>query len=308
VTSETPAERMPATVREWTDILARIRFGTVKVGTRAITGARIKLVAARLADYADSDGTRVRPGLARLSLDVEIDYRTAKASVAYLRSIGLLHLVRAGSRNGADEYRLSLPVDLLERDDLEVWSPSRQRLEIERLSDTHRRTSRSPRGGPGSGVSQGHPAPVNDTARQGHPAPVLGSYPQARRGQGAPVKAPEDAPKTGAGGTSRPTKTGAGQAARQGQAAPATDQDLSTTTTDHSGEDFSETVTTPGAPGPATNPESPPRPQRCNHGLPGGLRPDGKPTCALCRVGAPPTATPHDRLADVIQLEPRRTA
>lgn len=299
---------MSATVREWTDILARIRFGTVKVGTRAITGARIKLVAARLADYADSDGTRVRPGLARLCLDVEIDYRTAKASVAYLRAIGLLHLVRTGGRNGADEYRLSLPVDLLERDDLEVWSPSRQRMEIERLSDSHRRAPRSPRGGPGTPVSQGHPAPVNDPESQGQRAPVVPVDNSLSQGQGAPVKASVAAPITGAGGTSRPPITGAGQAASQGQAAPATDQDLSTTTTDHSGEDVSETVTTPGALGPATNPESSPLPSRCPHGLPGGRRSDGKPSCALCRVGAPPTVPPHDRLADVIQLEPRRTA
>ena len=53
MTDQHAAELMPATVREWTDILARVRFGKVKVAGKTLTGATIKGVAARLASYAD---------------------------------------------------------------------------------------------------------------------------------------------------------------------------------------------------------------------------------------------------------------
>lgn len=126
-----------ASVREWTDILVRIRFGTVKYAGRNVTGARIKAVAGRLADYADSNGSRVRPGLSRLAVDLEMDYRTVKASVAILRGLGLLKLVRSGRKAGhADEYRLAIPVDLLEH--VEVWSPAKQTLEVDRVRDANR--------------------------------------------------------------------------------------------------------------------------------------------------------------------------
>lgn len=277
-------ELMPATVREWTDILARVRFGKVGVGRRNITGATIKLVASRLADYADSNGTRVRPGLARLALDVEIDYRTAKAAVAHLRGIGLLGLVRAGGRNGADEFRLTLPVDLLDREDLEVWSPTKQRLEIERLSDAHRRLPRGPRRGPDDDEPQGHGAPVKEPGSQGH---------------GAPDKAAKSAPITGAGGPSSESITGAGGHASQGHGAPATDQDLDTTTTDHADGDLRTAVTLPRASAPA-----PKTPKRCpDHRIQLKPRTDGLAPCPLCRAGAPPTP---DALADVIPLDSRR--
>src|SRR5690606_41562381 len=52
---------------------------------------------------------------------------------------GLLRLVRPGARPGhADEYQLTIPADLLDRDDIEVWSPARQRLEIERVREQTR--------------------------------------------------------------------------------------------------------------------------------------------------------------------------
>lgn len=89
-----------ATVREWTEVLARVRFGTVKVAGRNIAGSRIKLVAARLADYADSDGSRVRPGLPRIAVDCEVDYSSAKRCVQHLVRLGLLRLVRPGARLG----------------------------------------------------------------------------------------------------------------------------------------------------------------------------------------------------------------
>src|SRR5690606_37306286 len=111
-----------ATVREWSDLLARIRFGTVKVAGKTVRGATIKAVGYRAANYADSDGSRVRPGLPRLAVDLEIDHGTAKRAMQVLVRTGLLRLVRPGARPGhADEYQLTIPADLLDRDDIEVW-------------------------------------------------------------------------------------------------------------------------------------------------------------------------------------------
>jgi hypothetical protein len=286
---------MPANFRDWVEILARIRFGKVTIAGKTYRGAIVKAIAGRLACYADHDGTRVRPGIVRLAVDEEVTYRTARDVVAYLRQIGLLHLVRSGGRLRADEFRLSLPVDLLERDDLEVWSPTRQRREIELAQEAHRGGRKPPGGG-------GVHAPTDS---------LIADEP-------ASVHAPEDSaigPETASiaesvGTTKNAIAESVGTPLLSPEGHP-TDQDRYTTTTDHSGEDVSATVTTPGPRRPATKPDSSPRPQRCDHGLPGGLRADGKPTCALCRVAENRSHPPPPRpghLADVIPLEPRRTA
>jgi hypothetical protein len=307
VSTEPPAERMPASVREWTDILARIRFGTVKIAGKNVTGPRIKLVAGRLANYADGDGTRVRPGIARLSVDLEMDYRIVGSIVAHLRRLGLLGLVRPGGGAKADEYRLTLPVDLLDRDDLEVWSPGRQTLEIERVRRDKRGARKVAEGSPEGPDGDPTHVPQGDASDDGAHVPEGDlSAPQV-----PPTHVPQgDASLGDARPTGRPEiadarPTGSRTHVPQGQA---TFQDLDTRTTHHSGEDVAVTVTAPGATGSTAKTDSSPRPQQCYHGLPGGLRSDGKPTCALCRVGAPPTIPPRNRLADVIQLTPRRTA
>jgi hypothetical protein len=313
MTDSSTTEQMPATVREWTDILARIRFGKVKAGGRTITGATIKLVAGRLADYADSDGTRVRPGVARVAVDLELDYRTARLAVAHLRSLGLLGRVRAGGRRGADTYRLTLPVDLLDRDDVTVWSPTQHRAEIDRLSNAHRRLARTPDAGPDDDGSQGPQGPVKDAESLGPQGPVKPVDNSRSLGPQGPVEAAPDAPMTGPSGTPKSSMTGPTGPTSLGPVGPATDQDLYTTTTDHPDGDPRTAVTGPRATGPATNPESPPRPKRCQHGLSGRLRGDGRPECALCRVAEnrpavyrPPPAGDH--LAPVIQLHTREAS
>lgn len=126
-----------ASVREWTDILARVRFGTVKVSGKNITSSRIKAVAGRMANYADSDGSRVRPGIARLAVDLEIGYDTASRAVQHLARLGLLKLVKAGARPGhADVYQLAIPADLLDR--VEVLTPAQHELEMEKVRDDNR--------------------------------------------------------------------------------------------------------------------------------------------------------------------------
>lgn len=294
------AELMPATVREWTDILARIRFGTVRVAGKGMAGARIKLVAARLADYADSNGSRIHPGLARLAVDLETDYRSVRAAVVHLRAVGLLQVVRAGKGVKADEYRLTLPVDLLERDDVEMWSPTRHANEVERVRAANRGRYRPSPNGPRGSDLPGPQGPAEDGHMQGPQGPADES------------DTPISAGATGAD-ISRPA--GATGADMQGPQGPATDQrPIHNYDRPADEEDVRTAVTGPRARRPDPNPAPPTRPRRCAHGLSGALRPDRQPVCALCRVEAAQTPEPDpappdgERLAAVIQLPTREAS
>jgi hypothetical protein len=102
----------PVTLRQWTDVLRRARLGRT-----------VKAVALTLATYADNDGTRVFPGVARLAVDCELTYNVVQGALAKLRAAGLIVVVRRGSRRGhADEYRLILAADVLDR--VEVLTPT----------------------------------------------------------------------------------------------------------------------------------------------------------------------------------------
>jgi hypothetical protein len=252
-------DRIPVTVREWTDILARIRFGTVAIAGKTYSAARIKLVAHRLANYADTDGTRIHPGIARLAVDLEIEYRTVRDTLAHLRRLGLLHLVRPATRRGhADEYRLTLPLDLLDRDDLEVWTPTRHAQHTQKVRETHRGTSRTPTCTPGPQ----DPAPT--PADAGTPGPQ------------DPAASPEPPVAATSTRTTKSRCAGSSRTTTQGPQAPTTYQDHNTTPTDQPTPRLCATVTVSRA---NTTP-----PGRCIHGLTAERRTDGRPACALCRI------------------------
>lgn len=82
----------------------------------------VKLVAATVAQYADLDGRQVRPGRERLAEETGYSLKQVDRHLATLREVGLIVRTRSGSANGrralADEYRLALPEDILERVDL----------------------------------------------------------------------------------------------------------------------------------------------------------------------------------------------
>lgn len=86
---------------------------------RCRLGASTKLVAAVLADYANPDGTRIRPGNERLVAVTELSDKTVRKALDRLRDLGLIDRVFEGSKMGrrglADEYRLALPDDLMDR-------------------------------------------------------------------------------------------------------------------------------------------------------------------------------------------------
>ncbi|MBO3744030.1 hypothetical protein [Actinoplanes flavus] len=102
------------------------------------------------------------PGIARLSVDLEIEYRTVRDVVALLRRLGLIRLVAAGAGRGrADEYRLTLPADLLDRDDLQVWTPAQQTHHTRQVSDCHRgRPRTSPHAPAGCAAAHGPQDPA----------------------------------------------------------------------------------------------------------------------------------------------------
>lgn len=98
----TPTDRF-----EWERLVRRVRLGS-----------STKLVAAVLATYADPDGSRIRPGVERLTNVTGLSERSIKYALKKLRDMGLIQQVRRGGRTGdgrayATIYRLTIPADYL---------------------------------------------------------------------------------------------------------------------------------------------------------------------------------------------------
>ncbi|WP_431976162.1 hypothetical protein [Micromonospora haikouensis] len=300
-------------VHTWTELVSRIRFGTQKALGKSVSGARIHAVAERLARYAThKTGRDVRPGLARVAVDMEMDYRTVKAAVAVLVRLKLLHLVAEGERRGdADEWQLTIPEDLLDREDVDVWSPARHRLEVDRCRAKVR----------GKYVPRpdlrGPDGPQTDTSAGATEAAEEPSAGAARAADN-----PDDATSAGATRAAEPSSAGATRANLRPYRPlpPSSDHVGNYDLANH--EDVRTAVTGPRASGvdepdsaieettgPPPAPPALPRPIGCpDHGraFAGGRRPDGRPACPLCRRGAPPSAPPSD--ATVIPFPTNRTA
>lgn len=196
-----------ATVREWTDVVRRARLGR-----------STKTVAFALATYADADGSRVFPGIARLSIDAECSYQTAKRAMARLREIGLIALVRAATRRGqADEYRLALPEDLLDK--VEVMTPLDVQRTVEKIRAANRQRPPVPNPDPGTGgrVTRADPParvtpspvqPVDNSSPRGTASPVPPVDNSVARVTSSPVQPDTDHPSTGDGVTPNSPSTG----------------------------------------------------------------------------------------------------
>lgn len=272
------------TVRQWTDLVRRCRLGRT-----------VKAAAFALGTYADFDtGRRVRPGIARLAVDAELHYSTAKAAVARLREVGLITLVRRGRARGhADEYRLTIGPALL--DHIEVLTPAAVTAATERMrAGRRRRTGADDPDGPGGGQSV-RPArpPVDNAVRPAATAVRPVDNPDVR-----PARPAVPAEVTGectAGRTVVTDECTAGRAVsvRPAPTPPTSHRPTTTPTSqlpiavdrDHqaAGEDVDENrdsrVVEQAGP-----PDAPaPLPDRCPHGLRARRRPDGSSSCALCR-------------------------
>jgi hypothetical protein len=116
----------PITLRQWVDVMRRARLGRTT-----------KAVALMLATYADNDGTRVFPGVARLSVDCELTYNVVQGALKALRDAGLIQVVRRAARRGrADEYCLILAPDVLDR--VDVLTPAQVGTAAVALADRRR--------------------------------------------------------------------------------------------------------------------------------------------------------------------------
>lgn len=102
------------------------RYEWERLVRRARLPKPVKLLALVLATYADPDGSRVRPGIPVLASVTGDSERNVGRLLRHLvDDLGLLRQVaRGGGRGGkgrASVYRLTIPVDLLDR--LEMLSP-----------------------------------------------------------------------------------------------------------------------------------------------------------------------------------------
>jgi hypothetical protein len=82
-------------------------FGVVR---RARLDLKRKNVALVIGSYANTDGTSVKCGVARLAADCEMGFSTARRYLAWMRDAGLIELVKVGNRKSkrSDEYRLTV--------------------------------------------------------------------------------------------------------------------------------------------------------------------------------------------------------
>lgn len=270
------------TVNAWVDVVRRARLGRT-----------VKAVGLMLATYADPDGTRVHPGLARLSVDCELSYNVVKDAVAKLRAGGLLKLVRAATPHyRADEYRLVLHPDLLER--VEVLSPAAHLLEVERLREARRGVYRPAPDEPDS-PDQGNLQPAawaaenTDTGRL-QPTPMAAENTDtARLRPTAWAAEPASAGRPAAHGVNAETEPAAhGVLDLQPTPLPPTHQGPSTSTTHQPDDEIRTDVAVSRARAPDEDPI--PSSAKCvPHGLAGGTRDDGQPACPVCRGLAKPS-------------------
>lgn len=250
------------------------RYDWERIVRRAIMPIRLKLVALVLATYADADGTRVRPGadvLAAVTGQGESTVR--KQLTELLTDYGLLRLVsRGGGRGGrgkTSEYRLVLPVDLLER--VELLPPG----------DVARRASLSvvPDDSPlAIGSGQSEDSPLAQGSAQSGTRPVDNSdSPLAMQSAQSNVDDSND--RSGNTVSDGLTARKSRLSAMQSERLPAT---TPTTTDQQPGSDPTQLTT-------ARKPIEPPefasvrsKPAKCVHGMRAHTR-DGQPVCVLCR-------------------------
>lgn len=311
MTEDEERELRPAGRHEWEQILGRMRVTGVLGGRRgkdgrhtkgAVSALAFKAIAARFAHYGDGDGSRIWPGDAVVAVDMETSIDRVRVVRQALVRMGMLKLVRGRRGDRGEEYRLTLPSDILEA--VEVLTPAQHKLAAHVMREARRgpatKTETSDSGGPvdnpeeGSGGSTGPPEPE-----------ALGS--------------PADHPDGDAGGSTGPPKTGSGWSSGLRSGGPVdthTNQDqpqpLPTTLT--SGVRTAVTVSRARPPmqdpdfDVVGEPAASGRDGPCEHGMPPSIR------CPACRRGlrvarlAPAVSTdpPDDeQLAQVLAFRPR---
>lgn len=261
-------------VREWTDVVRRARLGRT-----------VKAVAGWIVTYADGNGTRIFPGVARVCVDSEWSYEVVSRTFKVLREAGLIERVAQGSRRHrkADEYRLILAPDVLDR--IEVLTPAQVTAEAQRIADEN-----SGRARPKKKTTDLPPAAEGADDDSLPPAGIGADKNLPGPGQGAdePV-AEESAPRA-----DRCTDKSAPRPSRNlppVPGGPTIHGPRHVTTTLHTDEQVRTGLTVVG--GSAVEDPNLSLPEKCSHGVKARLRPDGSSSCVFCRR------------ATVVQLVPK---
>lgn len=263
------------------------RYEWERILRRIVMPEKHKFVALLMATWADPDGTRVRPGLSLLACAVGGSERSERTVRRVLTSLvnewGLLEQVSRGGGRGRKfktaEYRLTIPLDLLDRH--EVLDPSGR-------TDS-----------PANDVatqSVDSPATQEATESDESPATQMASQTDTH-----PVDNPESVANQVADenefqGTNGVVLNGlSGQkSALSGHAGwPTTTHVTNHKSDQHCGSD-TDATTDRASPRqtlddllPLSKPPAPPPEPKCGHGLAAGTRPDGTPRCPLCRRETP---------------------
>lgn len=103
-----PDDLKPASVNEWIPVFRRV-----------IADPYVKNVGVYAATYADPDGTNIFPGNPRMINVTGLSDRAVRDAFRIIREFGLMHRCSKGSAAGrrkmADEYRLTIPLDVFSR-------------------------------------------------------------------------------------------------------------------------------------------------------------------------------------------------
>lgn len=316
----TERELRPAGRYEWEQIIRRARLGSVITGSGRIgangrptrggmTGNTFTGIALGWSSYANDRGQEIWPGDATVAVDMETTIAAVSAVRKALVDLGLLQMVRGRRGRRGDEYRLTIPSDLMDR--LEVLSPAQHGLAAGRLRDRSR----------GRRKNAADPADptlidVDDDQPDTDETPTVGTPPDPpepadTRTMGGPPDPPETgsgAKAGGSGGVPENTLGGSGGTRLGGPVARSTDHDRTTTTTGQPQTDLRTAVTLVGDPQSEQDQISdvrktaPPAaaavPCPTHPALPGGTRGDGQPRCAACRAAIVPRRRPDPGLCE----------
>jgi hypothetical protein len=262
-----PATPRPVGRFEWEAVLRRLELPK-----------EVKYVGFVMATYADPNGTRVRPGAAELAAAVGDAESTLRRRVSFLRKAGLiLQTSRGGGRNGAGratEYRLTLPLDLLEQFEIRPLGPAR----ITAVPPVSPLTQES---------GQDHDPPLALGERSNGPSPVDNSDSTLAL-VSAQTETPQDIDRSN-------------NAVSETLTARFSTLTAHPWVSNYRPQDLPPRPTTAETPDATTDRASdadhtdPPtdlaavelRPARCPHGAPNHRRPDGSPRCVLCRRNLP---------------------
>jgi len=121
----------PITVGAWNNLIRSADISLPKKAACLIVSS-----------YADSDGTNIYCGIARLACDLRASYATAQRYLAWMREIKAIELVDHGSvrRGMSDEYRLILHPAMFKA--IDIPNPGAYRQMIDDLRERNRSKSK----------------------------------------------------------------------------------------------------------------------------------------------------------------------